>query len=153
MTHLKEGQKAPTFTGIDQNGNKISLANYKGKIVVIYFYPKDNTPTCTVQACNLRDNFSLLQENGIEVIGISPDDEKKHNKFAAKYQLPFTLIADTQHTIINQYGVWGLKNLYGIKYMGLHRTTFVINEKGIIQKIFLKPKSKNHAAEILASLQ
>ncbi|MBX2930957.1 MAG: thioredoxin-dependent thiol peroxidase [Chitinophagaceae bacterium] len=152
MTHLKEGQKAPDFTGKDQNNHTISLKDYKGKKVVLYFYPQDNTPTCTVQACNLRDNFSLLKKNGITVIGISPDDTKSHKKFEAKYQLPFPLIADTNHSIINKYDVWGEKKLFGIKYMGLRRTTFVIDENGLIQKIFLKPKSKQHAEEIINSL-
>lgn len=153
MTHLQEGQKAPAFSGKDQNGNKVSLANFKGHKIVLYFYPQDSTPTCTVQACNLRDNFALLQKNGFTVIGVSPDDEASHKKFEAKNNLPFTLIADTTNTIIEKYGVWGEKQMYGRKYMGLHRTTFVINEKGIIQKIFLKPKSKQHAEEILAVFQ
>lgn len=153
MTHLQEGQKAPAFSGKDQNGNKVSLANFKGHKIVLYFYPQDSTPTCTVQACNLRDNFALLQKNGFTVIGVSPDDEASHKKFEAKNNLPFTLIADTTNTIIEKYGVWGEKQMYGRKYMGLHRTTFVINEKGIIEKIFLKPKSKQHAEEILAVFQ
>lgn len=153
MTHLQEGQKAPAFSGKDQNGNKVSLANFKGHKIVLYFYPQDSTPTCTVQACNLRDNFALLQKNGFTVIGVSPDDEASHKKFEAKNNLPFTLIADTTNTIIEKYGVWGEKQMYGRKYMGLHRTTFVINEKGIIEKIFLKPKSKQHAEEILAIFQ
>lgn len=153
MTHLQEGQKAPAFSGKDQNGNKISLANFKGQKIVLYFYPQDSTPTCTVQACNLRDNFALLQKNGFTVIGVSPDDETSHKKFEAKNNLPFTLIADTANTIIEKYGVWGEKQMYGRKYMGLHRTTFVINEKGMIEKIFLKPKSKQHAEEILAVFQ
>ena len=151
MTELKEGQKAPTFKGKDQNGNTVSLADFKGQKVVLYFYPEDDTPTCTVQACNLRDNFSLLKKNGFVVLGISPDEEKKHKKFETKYSLPFTLIADPKHTIIDKYGVWGEKQLYGRKYMGLHRTTFVIDEKGVIRKIFLRPKNKQHAEEILKS--
>ena len=149
MTHLTEGSKAPAFKSTDQNGNTVSLAGYKGKKIVLYFYPEDDTPTCTIQACNLRDNFGLLKKNGFTVIGVSPDEEKKHKKFESKYDLPFTLIADPTHTIINKYGVWGEKQLYGRKYMGLHRTTYLIDEKGIIRKIFLKPKSKQHAAEIL----
>lgn len=153
MTHLKEGQKAPDFTGVDQNNKAISLKNYKGKKVALYFYPKDNTPGCTAQACNLRDNFLLLKKNGIEVIGISADDINSHKKFETKYQLPFPLIADTSHEIINKYGVWGEKKLFGVKYMGLMRTTFLIDEKDIIQKIFLKPKVKLHAEEIIESLQ
>ncbi len=149
MTHLTEGQKAPSFTGKDQNGKPVSLADHKGQKIVLFFYPEDDTPTCTVQACNLRDNFGLLKKNGFTVLGVSPDVEKKHKKFEAKYDLPFTLIADANHTIIDKYGVWGEKQLYGRTYMGLHRTTFLIDEKGIIRKIFLKPKSKQHTEEIL----
>mgnify|MGYP000902040922 CR=1 FL=1 len=151
MTHLTEGQKAPAFSGKDQNGKKISLSDYKGQKVILYFYPQDSTPTCTVQACNLRDNYALLKKEGFVVIGVSPDDEASHKKFEAKNNLPFPLIADTQNAIIEKYGVWGEKQMYGRKYMGLHRTTFVINEKGIISKIFLKPKSKQHAEEIIAA--
>jgi peroxiredoxin Q/BCP len=149
MTHLTEGQKAPAFSGKDQNGNKISLADFKGKKVVLYFYPQDSTPTCTVQACNLRDNFSLLKKEGFTIIGVSPDDAASHKKFEVKNSLPFPLIADTEHSIIEKYGVWGEKQMYGRKYMGLHRTTFVIDEKGVIRNIFLKPKSKQHAEEII----
>jgi peroxiredoxin Q/BCP len=148
-THLQVGQKAPAFKGIDQDGKKVSLTDFKGQKVVLYFYPEDDTPTCTVQACNLRDNYSLLTKNGFKVIGVSPDDEKSHQKFKEKFNLPFTLIADPQHKIIDKYGVWGLKNLYGREYMGLFRTTFVIDEKGIISKIFLRPKNKAHAEEIV----
>jgi peroxiredoxin Q/BCP len=149
MITLKEGDKAPAFHGIDQNGEKVSLNEYKGKKVVLYFYPEDDTPTCTVQACNLRDNYALLKKNGFEVIGVSPNDEKSHKKFEAKFNLPFTLLADPDHTIINKYGVWGEKQMFGNKYMGVHRTTFVINEKGVISKIFLRPKNKQHAEEIV----
>ena len=148
-THLQEGEKAPLFTGVDQNGKKVSLKDFRGKKVVLYFYPEDDTPTCTVQACNLRDNYSTLKEQGYEVIGISPNDEVSHQKFKTKYNLPFLLIADPQHKIIDKYGVWGEKNLYGRKYMGLHRTTFVLDEKGTIEKIILRPRSKSHAEEIL----
>ena len=148
-THLLTGQKAPNFTGLDQDGNKISLGELRGQKVVLFFYPEDDTPTCTIQACNLRDNYALLKKNGFNVIGISPDNEKSHQRFKEKFSLPFALIADPQHKIINKYGVWGEKNLYGRKYLGLHRTTFVIDEKGIIKKIFLRPNNKAHAAEIL----
>lgn len=151
MITLTEGNKAPAFKGKDQNGKTVSLADYKGQKVVLYFYPQDGTPTCTVQACNLRDNFGLLKNKGFTVLGVSPDEVIKHKKFEDKYELPFTLIADTEHTIIDKYGVWGEKQLYGRKYMGLHRTTFLIDEKGIIRKIFLKPKSKVHAEEILTA--
>jgi peroxiredoxin Q/BCP len=149
MTQLTEGKKAPAFKGKDQNGKLVSLADYVGKKLVLYFYPQDDTPTCTVQACNLRDNFALLKKNGFTVLGVSPDAETKHKKFEAKYDLPFTLIADTDHKIIDKFGVWGEKQMYGKSYMGLHRTTFLIDEKGVIRKIFLKPKSKQHAEEIL----
>jgi thioredoxin-dependent peroxiredoxin len=152
-TQLTEGTKAPAFKGKDQNGNTVSLADFKGKRVVLYFYPEDDTPTCTVQACNLRDNFGLLKAQGFVVLGISPDEEKKHKKFETKFNLPFTLIADPKHTIIEKYGVWGEKQLYGRNYMGLHRTTFLIDEKGIIKKIFLKPRSKQHTEEILNAWQ
>lgn len=149
MITLKEGDKAPAFTGKDQNGKKISLSDYKGKKVVLYFYPEDDTPTCTIQACNLRDNYALLTRNGFIIVGVSPDEEAKHKKFEHKHNLPFTLVADTSHKIIDKYGVWGEKQLYGRKYMGLHRTTFVIDEKGVIRKIFLRPKNKQHAEEII----
>jgi peroxiredoxin Q/BCP len=149
MINLKEGDKAPAFSGKDQDGKKISLADFKGKKVVIYFYPQDDTETCTIQACNLRDNYSLLKKEGFLILGISPDDEKSHKKFETKFDLPYTLIADPEHTIINKYSVWGEKQMFGNKYMGLLRTTFVIDEKGIIKKIFLKPKSKQHAEEIV----
>jgi peroxiredoxin Q/BCP len=148
-THLQVGQKAPSFTGVDQDNNKLSLADLKGQKVVLFFYPEDDTPTCTIQACNLRDNYALLKQHGFKVIGISPDDVKKHQKFREKFNLPFTLLADPQHKIIDKYGVWGEKNLYGRKYMGLHRTTFVIDENGVIVKIFLKPRNKTHAEEIV----
>ena len=149
---LQEGDKAPAFKGKDQDGRSISLSDYKGKKIALYFYPEDDTPTCTIQACNLRDNYSLLKKNGFEVIGVSPDEEKKHKKFEAKFNLPFTLISDPKHTILEKYGVWDQKQMFGHQYMGVLRTTFVIDEKGIIKKIFLRPKNKQHAEEILKSL-
>jgi len=149
MAELKEGDKAPAFIGLDQDGNKISLADYKGKKLVVYFYPEDDTPTCTVQACNLRDNYSLLKKEGFEIIGISPDNVKKHKKFETKYTLPFTLIADEGNKIIDMYGVWGEKQMFGHKYMGVFRTTFLVDEKGKIRKIIKRPKNKNHAEEII----
>jgi peroxiredoxin Q/BCP len=149
MTSLNEGDKAPLFKSKDQNGKPISLADFRGSKVVLYFYPEDDTPTCTIQACNLRDNYSLLTQKGIAVLGVSPDDEKKHKKFEKKFDLPFTLIADPDKKIIAKYGVWGEKNLYGRTYMGLHRTTFLIDENGIIKKIIKKPKSKVHTEEIV----
>lgn len=148
---LAEGQKAPAFKGKDQDGNMVSLADFKGKKLVLYFYPEDDTPTCTEQACNLRDNYGLLKNKGFEVVGVSPDDIAKHKKFEHKFNLPFTLIADPKHTIIEKYGVWGPKKLWGHEYMGLYRTTFLIDEKGIIRKIFLKPRNKRHAEEIIAA--
>ena len=152
MITLKEGDKAPAFTGKDQDDNKVSLSSYKGKKVALYFYPEDDTPTCTIQACNLRDNYALLKKNGFEVVGVSPDEAKKHKKFEAKYKLPFTLIADPSHAILEKYGVWDQKQMFGNKYMGVLRTTFVIDEKGIIRKIFLRPKNKAHAEEIIESM-
>ena len=152
MVTLKEGDKAPVFTGFDQDGNKVSLSGLKGKKVILFFYPQDDTPTCTVQACNLRDHYGLLKKNGFEVIGISPDNEKSHKKFEKKFNLPFTLIADPSHEILEQYGVWGQKKLFGHEYMGVLRTTFVIDEKGMIRKILLRPKSKSHAEEILSAI-
>jgi peroxiredoxin Q/BCP len=149
MTHLKEGDLAPAFTGKDQNGQPISLSDFKGRRCILYFYPEDDTPTCTIQACNLRDNYALLKKQGWAILGVSPDDEKKHKKFEAKYGLPFTLLSDPGHKIIDKYGVWGEKQLYGRNYLGLHRTTFLIDQKGIIRKIFLKPKNKAHAEEIV----
>jgi thioredoxin-dependent peroxiredoxin len=150
---LKEGENAPAFSGRDQNGNKISLADFKGKKVVLYFYPEDDTPTCTIQACNLRDNYTLLTKKGFAVVGVSPDEEVKHKKFEAKFNLPFTLIADSTHKILEKYGVWDQKQMFGHQYMGVLRTTFVIDEKGVIVKIFLRPKNKAHAQEILAAVK
>lgn len=148
---LQPGDKAPAFSGIDQDGNTIALKDFKGKKLAVYFYPQDNTPTCTVQACNIRDNYDALKQAGIAIIGISPDDEESHKKFEGKHQLPFRLIADPKLKIIEKYGVWGDKQLYGRHYMGLHRTTFLIDEKGKIKHIIKRPKNKDHAAEIIAS--
>lgn len=151
-THLQQGQKAPAFSGKDQDGRVISLSQFKGQKLALYFYPQDLTPTCTIQACNLRDHFSLLQQNGIQVVGVSPDDPGRHQRFRDRNALPFPLIADTSHKILEKYGVWGPKQMFGHQYMGVHRTTFLIDEKGKILKIFLKPKSKQHAEEIIAAL-
>ncbi len=149
MSSINEGSKAPAFSGVDQNGDKIKLADYKGKKIALYFYPKDDTSTCTVQACNLRDGYKELSKKGVEVIGVSPDDQKLHSKFIAKHKLPFRIIADTDKKVIEKYGVWGEKQLYGNKYMGVFRTTFLIDEKGMIVKIIAKPKVKEHAKEIV----
>ena len=150
---LQEGQKAPQFTGTDQDGNKISLKDYSGKKLVIFFYPKDDTPTCTVQACNLRDNYGLLKKNGFEVIGISPNKVNSHKKFEKKFNLPFTLIADPKHSILDKYGVWQQKKMFNNVYMGVVRTSFVVDEKGKIIKIFKKPKTAKHAEEIIAAIK
>lgn len=151
MAVLKEGSKAPIFKGIDQNGKAISLADYKGKKVVLYFYPKDDTPTCTIQACNLRDNYSALIKKGYQVIGVSTDDVKSHKKFEEKFKLPFPLVADEDKKIVDKYNLWGEKKLMGRTYMGTTRTTFLIDETGKIVKIIDKPESKNHTEEILAA--
>ena len=149
MKHLKVGDQAPSFSGKDQNGQEISLSDYKGKKLVIYFYPKDNTPGCTTQACNLRDNDSLLKRNGISVLGVSMDSSSSHQKFIDKFGLPFPLIADTDRKMIELFGVWGPKVFMGKKYDGIHRTTFLINEDQHIVGIIDKPNTKGHAEEIL----
>jgi len=150
MTHLKEGDKAPDINAQDQNGNTLKLSDFSGKKVVLYFYPKDDTPGCTAEACNFRDNYSLLQEKGFAIIGVSADDEKKHLKFSTKYELPFALIPDTEKKVIMDYGVWGLKKFMGREYNGIHRETFVIDEKGMIEKIYHKVKTKAATEQILA---
>ena len=149
MSTLTPGKKAPAFKGKDQNGNQVALNDFKGKKLVLYFYPQDDTPGCTNQACNLRDHYGLLKNIGYEVVGVSPDTVVKHKKFENKYDLPFTLISDQELKIIEKYGVWGEKQMYGKKYMGLIRTTFLIDENGKITDIIEKPKVKAHAEEIL----
>jgi peroxiredoxin Q/BCP len=149
MTHLKKGDKAPQFIGEDQNGNTISLENLKGEKIVLYFYPKDNTPGCTAQACNLRDNYDILLSKGYKVIGISADTQKSHQKFIEKYNLPFPLIADTDKQIIKQYGVWGPKKFMGRTFDGINRTTFIINTEGNIEEVIEKVKTKEHTKQIL----
>ena len=146
---LQVGDKAPDFEGKDQNGNTIKLSDFKGKKVVIYFYPKDNTPGCTAQACNLRDNYPQLQEAGYEVLGISTDTEASHQKFIEKQQLPFTLIADVDKAIHEKYDVWKEKSMYGRKYMGTLRTTFIIDEQGNIEEIISKVKTNDHTKQII----
>lgn len=149
MIQLSAGDKAPEFSAKDQNGKTVSLKDFKGKKVVLYFYPKDFTPGCTTEACNLRDNYADLKDAGMEVIGVSPDEVESHKKFEEKHELPFILLADPNKKIIEKYGVWGEKNMYGKKSMGLFRTTFLIDEKGVIYKIFKKPKTAIHSEEIL----
>nr|WP_294869632.1 thioredoxin-dependent thiol peroxidase [uncultured Pedobacter sp.] len=152
MSELKEGQKAPDFTAKDQDGNSVSLSQFIGKKVVLYFYPKDDTPGCTAEACDFRDNYQGLTAKGIVVLGVSVDDEKSHQKFVTKHSLPFTLLADTDQKIVEAYGVWGEKNMYGKKYMGTHRTTFLIDETGIISHIIKKVDTKNSTAQVLELL-
>ena len=144
MTNLKPGDKAPEFSYINQEGEKISLENYKGKKLILYFYPKDNTPGCTDEACNLRDNFQLLKEKGFEIIGVSPDNENSHNKFIKKLNLPFELIPDTDKEILKNYGVWGKKVMFGKTNEGVLRTTFVIDETGKIDKVFTKVQTSGN---------
>jgi len=148
MKQLKEGSKAPIFEGIDQNGKEVKLTDFTGKKIILYFYPKDNTPGCTAEACNLRDNHDSLLKKGFAVIGVSPDSEKSHKGFAGKYSLPFSLIADTSKKIMNDYRVWGEKKMYGKSYMGVIRTTFIIDEKGIIEKIITKVDTADHTEQI-----
>lgn len=150
MTKLKEGQKAPFFEGKDQNGNIIKLDDFKGKKVVLYFYPKDNTPGCTSEACNLRDNYSDFIKRGFAVIGVSADSEKSHIKFAEKYDLPFPLIADTEKKIMTDYGTFGEKKMYGKTFLGVNRTTFIISEEGVIEKIIKKVDTKGHTGQIFS---
>lgn len=149
MSALTEGIKAPLFTAKDQNGNTISLEGLKGKKVILYFYPKDDTPGCTAEACNLRDNYEELKNQGFEILGVSPDDEKSHNKFIEKYTLPFTLIPDPEKDILMKYEAWGEKNMYGNIKMGVLRKTYIIDEEGSIQKIIKKVDTKNHTEQIL----
>lgn len=149
MSKINIGDKAPDFKGKNQNGETISLKDFKGKKVILYFYPKDDTPGCTAESCNLRDNYADLKKKGYEIIGVSADDVKSHKKFADKYALPFSLIADTEKEILQAYDAWGEKSMYGKKYMGILRKTYVIDEKGKIEKIFDKVDTKNHAEQIL----
>lgn len=151
MITLKEGDKAPAIKAKDENGNSITLKQFLGKKVILYFYPEDDTPVCTVEACNFRDNFSLLKKKGYEIIGVSPNSPESHQKFISKYKLPFTLIADEDKKVINDYGVWGLKKLYGREYMGIQRATFIIDEKGKIEKIIGRVLSKKATDQVLKS--
>ena len=146
---LKVGDQAPGFEGVDQEGNSIKLSDFSGKKLVMYFYPKDNTPGCTAESCNLRDNYDDLLSKGYEVVGVSPDSEKSHQNFIKKYDLPFRLISDVDKSIHEQFGTWGEKQMYGRKYMGTLRTTFVIDENGVIEEVIEKVKTKDHTAQIL----
>jgi peroxiredoxin Q/BCP len=151
MTTLKIGDRAPAFDSIDQNGNRIKLNDFMGKKVVLFFYPKASTPGCTVEACNLRDNHQVFLNKGYAIVGVSADSEKKQLSFSSKYELPFSLLADEKKAVINAYGVWGPKKFMGKEYDGIHRTTFIIDEKGLIENIIEKVQTKDHAAQILES--
>jgi thioredoxin-dependent peroxiredoxin len=152
MEKISEGAMAPQFTGKDQDGRTVSLKDFKGKKVILYFYPKDDTPGCTAEACNLRDNYEDLLSRGFAIMGVSPDDVKSHGKFRTKYELPFSLIADPEKTIIKAYGAWGEKSMYGKTYEGVLRTTFIIDESGKIQKIINKVNTGDHTKQILELL-
>jgi len=153
MANLKVGDQAPQFKGVDQNGDPISLNDYKGKKVILYFYPKDNTPGCTAEACNLRDNYSDLLEKGLDVIGVSPDSEKSHQKFIEKHELPFRLISDPEKEILILYKAWGEKKMYGKTYDGVLRKTYIISEDQTIEAIFEKVKTKDHTNQIYQELK
>lgn len=149
METLKVGDKVPMFSAKDQDGNTISLSDYNGKKLVVFFYPKASTPGCTAQACNLRDNFMALKDQGFELLGVSADSQKRQSNFSNKYQFPFPLLADEDHTILNIFGVWGPKQFMGRKYDGIHRITFVLDENGTVSKVIDKVKTKDHASQIL----
>jgi peroxiredoxin Q/BCP len=153
MNELSEGQKAPDFSANDQNGKPVSLSDLAGKNIILYFYPKDDTPGCTAEACSFRDNYESLLAQGFEVLGVSTDDEKSHLKFISKHSLPFSLIADTEKKIVEAYGVWVEKNMYGKKYMGVARKTFIIDKNGMINKIIEKVDTKNSSAQVLEALK
>ena len=153
MTTLKEGDKAPDFTAKDQNGKTVSLSDFRGKNVILYFYPKDDTPGCTAEACSFRDNYQAMLGKGFDVIGVSVDSEKSHKKFEKKYSLPFTLIADSDHKIVETYGLWGEKTMFGRKYMGTFRVTFVIGPDGVIKKVIDKVDTENASQQVTGLLQ
>lgn len=152
MASLKVGDKAPAFEGVNQNGEKISLSDFAGKKLILYFYPKDNTPGCTAESCNLNENYDAWLEKGYEVVGVSPDSQKSHQNFISKFGLRFNLISDTEKEILQAYGAWGEKSMYGKKYMGVLRKTFVIDENGVIVEIFEKVKTKDHTNQIIEAL-
>lgn len=149
MKTLQEGDKVPQFTSKDQDGNEIKLSDYKGKKLVVFFYPRANTPGCTAEACNLRDNYKELQAQGYHILGVSADTQKKQASFRDKYEFPFPLLADEDHTVINAFGVWGPKKFMGKEYDGIHRTTFIVDGNGTVEKVIDKVKTKDHAAQIL----
>ena len=153
MTSLKVGDKAPNFGGFNQNGEQISLKDFAGKKLILYFYPKDNTPGCTAESCNLSDNYDAWLDKGFEIVGVSPDSQKSHQKFAEKYGFRFNLIADTEKEILEAYGAWGKKSMYGKEYMGVLRKTFVIDENGVIVQIFDKVQTKDHTNQIVEALK
>ena len=152
MTKLKVGDKAPYFEGVNQSGKKVSLNDFAGKKLILYFYPKDDTPGCTAESCNLNDNYDAWLEKGFDVVGVSPDSEKSHQKFVKKFGFRFNLIADTEKEILQTYDVWGIKKMYGKEYMGVLRTTFVINEAGVIEQVFEKVDTGDHTNQIIDTL-
>ncbi len=152
MSNVKEGEMAPAIIAVDQNGEKITLEEYRGKKVVLYFYPKDSTPGCTAESCDLRDNYSRFLEQGFEIIGVSADSEKSHQKFIRKFSLPFRLISDVDKKVLHDYGAWGEKKLYGKSYLGILRKTFIIDEKGYVEKIIESVKTKEHSKQIFEEL-
>lgn len=152
MTHLKEGDKAPDFTSVNEKGEPVSLADYKGKKLILFFYPKADTPGCTAEACSLRDAYGDLREKGFELLGVSADTARKQGNFKKKYNLPFPLLADTDQKVVNAYGVWGPKQMFGKTYEGINRTTFVISENGLIEKVITKVETGNHAEQILQEI-
>jgi peroxiredoxin Q/BCP len=149
MNTLKQGDKVPNFTVNDQDGNAVSLSDYKGKKLIVFFYPKASTPGCTAEACNLRDNYKVLQDKGFELLGVSADSEKRQSNFKNKYEFPFPLLADEEKEVINAFGVWGLKKFMGREYDGIHRKTFLVDEEGVVAHVIDKVKTKDHAAQIL----
>jgi peroxiredoxin Q/BCP len=153
MTHLEEGQQAPNFKGSDQDGNNISFEDYKGKKLILFFYPKDNTPGCTAEACNLQDNFTAWKNKGYEILGVSPDTVDSHKKFTTKFGFEYPLLADPEKETLKIYGVYGPKKMYGRETIGVYRTTFVIDENGVIQKIFKKVKTKEHTEQIMTAIE
>ncbi len=150
MTHLTAGDNAPDFSGLNENGETVNLKDFKGKKLVLFFYPKDNTPGCTDEVCNLRDNYDQFLAKGYALVGVSPDSQKKHQNFIKKFDLPFSLIADTEREVINAYGVWGPKKMYGKEFEGVYRTTFIIDGKGKIEEVIAKVKTKEHSGQILS---